>query len=212
MALSLCNSVSTDTAFNWIKFLQDLGPVIISAIALIVSFFLTKKTLNVQKEQTQKTLDAQKDVEARILISKKLDEFYGPLLQLRKKSNLLYTKFSEKHRSLNNEFATLTYLLSGKEFDGNDKVLVEEIIKLGEESERLIHSKAGLIDDSDLRQNVIPRATTHFLILRLAYKGILKGESERFVDLTFPHELDDKLEKRKKELETQLSNLNKKVN
>jgi hypothetical protein len=201
-----------ETTFDAIKFIQDLGPVIISVIALVTSFYLTKNTLDVQKEQTQKTLDAQKDVESRLLIRKKLDEFYGPLLQQRKKSNLLYQKFSEKHRETDSNFSTLTYLLQGKIFIGNDKILLEEILTLGEESEKLIHAKAGLIDDTELRQNIIPRATTHFLILRLAYKGALKGNAEYFNDLAFPKELDKKLEARKKQLETDLANLNQKAN
>lgn len=206
-----CDTEVATTSFNTVKFIQDLGPVIISAVALLVSYFLNKKALEVQKDQTKKTLDAQKDTEARLLISKKLDEFYGPLLQLRKKSNLLYRKFSEKYREADSSFATLTYLLEGKFFEGNDKILIEEIIRLGEESEKLIHAKAGLIDDTNLRQNLIPRATTHYLILRLAYSGTLKGESAHFKDLTFPRELDDKLEARKKQLETELENLNKKT-
>jgi hypothetical protein len=211
MVLLHCNYEATQTSFDAIKFLQDLGPVIVSAIALIASFILTRKTLDVQKEQTQKTLDAQKDIEARLLIGKKLDEFYGPLLQLRKKSNLLYKKFSDKHRETDSNFSTLTYLLQGKIFSGNDKILLEEILNLGEESEKLIHAKAGLIDDTELRQNLIPRATTHFLILRLAYKGVLTGDSENLKDLTFPKQLDEKLEARKKQLETDLANLNKKA-
>ncbi|MBK8489228.1 MAG: hypothetical protein IPL48_15750 [Bacteroidetes bacterium] len=211
MVLLQCNKEVVETSFNGMKFLQELGPVIISALALFLSYFLTKKTLNVQKEQTQRTLDAQKDVEARLLIRKKLDEFYGPLLQLRKKSNLLYKKFIDRHRVENENFSTLTYLLKGGVFLGNDKILLEEIISLGEESEKLIHSKAGLIDDTYLRQTLIPRATTHYLLLRLAYKGALTGDAEQFKDLSFPKELDDKLETRKKQLEIELENLNKKA-
>ena len=211
MVLLHCSAVVAETSFDTAKFIQDLGPVIISAVALIVSYFLTKKTLEVQKEQTQKTLDAQKDTEARLIISKKLDEFYGPILQLRKKSNLLYHKFSEKHRASDPNFATLTYLLEGKTFQGNDKKLLDEIINLGKECETLIHAKAGLIDDTELRQTLIPRATTHFLILRLAAIGALSGDAEHFKDLTFPKELDEKLEARKKQLETDLENLNKKT-
>lgn len=211
MVLLHCSSEVVKNSFDVMKFIQDLGPTIISGIALIATFIVTKKTLDTQKEITGKTLDAQKDVEARLLIGKKLDEFYGPLLQLRKKSDLLYKKFSEKYHTADNNFSTLTYLLDGKTFSGNDKFLLEEIIRLGEECENLIHSKAGLIDDIDLRQNLIPRATTHFLILRLAYKGALIGDSVHFKDLTFPKDLDDKLEARKKQLEKDLEKLNQRT-
>ena len=68
--------------------------------------------------------------------------------------------------------------------------------------------KAGLIDDSNLRLHVLPRATAHFFLLRLAYGGLLKNEAVKYKDLTFPSELDNLLEKRKKELEERLETLN----
>jgi hypothetical protein len=208
MVLLVCNS---DDSFSFVKFLQDSGPVIISGIALIISYCLTRITLKNQEKQTKMTFDAQKDTEARQEIYKKLNAFYGPLLQLRQESNQLYQKFSEKYRSKNQEFATLTYLLEGNEFVGNDKILLDEIIKLGIKCEDLIHKRAGLIDDPDLLNVYIPRATNHFLVLRLAEKGILKGEVDKFKDLTFPRELDKKLEERKTQLEEDLKKLNKRV-
>lgn len=207
MVLSQCNASS----FNALKFIQDLGPVIISAIALGVTYFLTKRTLNVQLKQTKMTFDAQKDTEARQEIYKKLNDFYGPLLQLRHESNKLYEKFSEKYRKEDPQFATLTYLLKGYKFEGNDKILLNEIIELGRKCEKVIHEKAGLIDDTDLITNLIPKATNHFFILRLARDGVLTGEAEKYRDLVFPRELDIALEKRKKQLEEELKELNKRT-
>jgi len=137
-----------------------------------------------------------------------LDEFYGPFYQLRKKSNLIYEKFREKYNS-DPDFSTLTYLLDGKKFSANEEELLKEIIKIGEECEKLIHSKAGLIDDQNLRTNVIPRASTHFLILRLAHNGNLVGDVIKFKSHVFPKELDGLIEKRRGELEKQLTLLNK---
>lgn len=196
-------------SFDGTKFIQDLGPVIISAIALIVSAYLTNQTLKAQKAQIKMTLDGQKQTEARQEIYKKLNEFYGPLLQLREESYQLYQKFSKNYRTSDPDFATLSYLLDGKKFIGNDKILLEEILNLGIKCENLIHSKAGLIDDTELRTVLIPRATNHFLLLRLAYNGILEGESMKYRDLTFPKELDKKLEERKRQLEEDLKELNK---
>ncbi len=207
----LHSEVMVETSFNLLKFIQDLGPTIISAIALFVTYKLTKKTLGAQDDQTKKTLDAQKDIEARILIRRKLDEFYGPFLQIRRKSTLLYKIFSARHRVTDPNFSTLTFLLSGKKFGGNDNILLKQIIRLGEESENLIHEKAGLIDSIELRQNLIPRASTHYLVLRLANEGMLKEDLENFKDLTFPIELDEKLEERKKQLEVELENLNRRI-
>lgn len=198
-------------AFDLIKFIQDLGPVIVSVIALGVSLYLTKRTLAAQEKNTRMTFDAQKETEARQEIYKKLNNFYGPLLQLRQESNQLYKKFSEKYRNADPDFATLTYLLKGFQFDGNDKILLEEILNLGQKCENVIHENSGLIDDVELRNVLIPRAVNHFLLLRLAYKGVIRGEVDKYRDLTFPRELDSKLEERKKQLETDLQNLNKKT-
>ena len=88
--------------------------------------------------------------------------------------------------------------------------MLEEILKLGEKCENLIHAKAGLIDDTELRTVTIPRATNHFLLIRLAHKGIISGEASKYKDLTFPRDLDTKLETRKKQLDEDLKTLNRK--
>ena len=191
------------------KFIQDLGPTIVSIIAVLATLCVTNKTLKSQASQNLKTLNAQKDIETRQSIQKKLNEFYGPLIQQRIKSSKLYDKFSSKYRASDENFSTLIYLLNNNQFEGNDKILLEQIIQLGEDSERLIQEKSGLIDDTQLRLEILPRATTHFLLIRLAYKGNLKGNSDKFNDLTYPREIVSKLEERKAQLEKDLENLNK---
>ncbi len=198
MELLCCKYVGAQSAnIPWQTILSSvasIGAVLTGILAIIFSGRQTKRNLN---EIGLK--------EKRETIQKKLNEFYGPLLQLRMKSHMIYEKFKKKYKSADPTFATLTYLLSGKSFTGNDDILLQEILKIGELCENLIHEKAGLIDDTHLRTNVIPRATTHFLLLRLAYKGALHGEEVNFSDLTFPQELDGLLEKRKKELEDELN-------
>lgn len=203
------NINDVESMLNIWKFIQDLGPTIISIIAVLATLWVTNKTLKSQASQNLKTLNAQKDIETRQSIQKKLNEFYGPLIQQRIKSSKLYDKFIAKYRTNDENFSTLTYLLNNNHFEGNDKILLEQIIQLGEDSERLIQEKSGLIDDTQLRLEILPRATTHFLLIRLAYKGDLKGNSDEFKDLTYPRELISKLEIRKAQLEDDLENLNK---
>ncbi|MDP2089500.1 MAG: hypothetical protein Q8J84_08885 [Flavobacteriaceae bacterium] len=209
MVLLHCNSNEIQASFDIWKFIQDLGPTIVSLLAILATFFVTRQTLKSQSAQNIKALNAQKDLEARQIIQKKLDEFYGPLIQQRMKSTKLYEKFSKKYREKDDSFSTLLYLINNRVFVGNDKVLLEQIIKLGEDSERLIQEKSGLIDDSELRLEIIPRATTHFLLIKLAYNRELTGNSAEFKDLTYPKEFVEKLEARKSQLETELLNLNK---
>ncbi|MBZ4040947.1 MULTISPECIES: hypothetical protein [Flavobacterium] len=186
-----------ETSLDWLTIFTTVSPIIIGLVALLLSYFQMVKTLNAKKED-----------EERAEIRKKLDEFYGPILQLRMKSNLLYQKFNEEYRAVDSNFSTLIYLLNSHVFSGNNKILLEEIIKIGELTEKLIHEKAGLIDDTNLRTIVLPRATTHFLLIRLAYAGALTGDLDRFKTLTFPKDLDLLLEKKKKELEERLKKLN----
>jgi hypothetical protein len=210
MVLLHCNLDEIKTSIDFWTFFKDLGPTIVSFIAVLATFLVTKATLKSQSEQNIKVLNAQKDIESRQMIQRKLDEFYGPLIQQRMKSTKLYEKFSAKFRDKDEKFSTLIYLLKNYQFRDNDKVLLEQIIQLGEESERLIQAKSGLIDDPQLRLEILPRATTHFLLLKLAYKGYLKGNPGEFNDLTFPIELVSKLEQRKSQLEAELNNLSKK--
>ena len=90
---------------------------------------------------TNKNLNSKKEEEERKEIYKKLNEFYGPLLQLRLKSNALYEKFAASYKSQNQNFKTLVYLLDGNKFTGNDDALLKEIISIGEQCEKLIHEK-----------------------------------------------------------------------
>jgi hypothetical protein len=209
MVLLHCNSNEIQASFDFWRFIQDFGPTIVSLLAILATFLVTKQTLKSQTDQNIKALNAQKDIEARQIIQKKLDEFYGPLIQQRMKSTKLYEKLSKKYRENDESFSILLYLMNNYTFEGNDKVLLEQIIKLGEDSEKLIQEKSGQIDDSELRLEIIPRATTHFLLIKLAYNGVLTGESNNFKDLTYPKDLVEKLEARKSQLETELLNLNR---
>lgn len=196
MELLCCNTITQSSSISWPTVIASLGAVATGIVAIIYSNYQSKRNLIELRLK-----------EKREGIQRKLDEFYGPLLQLRKKSNLIYEKFKKQHFDEDPKFATLTYLLDGKKFTGNDDILLKEIIEIGKLCENLIHEKAGLIDDSHLRTEIIPRATTHFLVLRLAYQGALKGETEKFRNMTFPRELDTLLEKRQQELENQLLSL-----
>ncbi|MEM6734567.1 MAG: hypothetical protein AAF620_00735 [Bacteroidota bacterium] len=183
--------------FDWLDYLINISPIIIGILALIFSWYQLKSSERQKKEENQRNE-----------IYKKLNNFYGPYIQLRKKSFILYQKFQKKYREKDPNFSTLKYLLKGKDFEDNEKALLKEIIDLGRESEKLIHENAGLIDDDDLRNDLIPKASTHYLLLRLAYEGSLSGDTENFIDSSFPIEIDAKLEQRKTDLENYLKKLN----
>lgn len=196
LCCNCCQPINTD--FDWIQFWSNTGIAVIGVLAIIFAYLQYRHGQSIAKRK-----------EKRQDIHKKLNEFYGPFLQLRKKSDILYNRFQKKHRAKDPNFSTLRSLMRGEVFEGNDNVLLSEIITIGGKCEELIQLKAGLIDDSDLRENILPKLTTHFLILRMAYTGKFEEESDRFDDLTFPKEVDDLIEKRFKELEKELRELSK---
>jgi len=160
--------------------------------------------------QIAKPLKAAKNEREIRSLSKKLNEFYGPFYQLRKKSNSLYDEFRKECERTDSTFtSTLNYLLEGKTFSGNAAVLLTEIIVIGEMCERIIHEKAGLIDHNEIRNDLLPRLTTHYRLLKLATEGKLKGGTENIGKYTFPTEIDGILDIRIKELSSKIADLNR---
>lgn len=211
--------------FSWAN---QIGPIIsglISLAVIVFSYYTTKSTLKVSRENTEaankasfkntiSTLNSKRIEEQKEEIYKKLNNFYSPFDQLRKKSSLLYEIFSnkfyerypEKYEKNNpdKKFRTLVYLLDGGTVEKNEKTLLDEIITIGEKCEKLIHDKAGLIDNEELRLKWFPKASTHYLILRLAYQGKLEGDTENLKIHVFPSEIDPLVEARIQSLHDQL--------
>ncbi len=185
------------SSFDLREFIINAAPIIIGVAALWFSYFQLKHADKQKRNENRRNE-----------IYKKLNDFYGPYIHLRKKSQILYEKFQIRYREKDPNFSTLKYLLKGHKFKKNEKALLEEIIEIGNKSEKLIHENAGLIDTNELRNDLIPRASTHYLLLRLAYKGNLTGDIHNFPASSFPNEIDSKLAERKAELKNQLKKLN----
>jgi len=179
--------------------LNSFGPVIVGVVAIFFTYL-----------QFKKTLDARKREEEIREIDNKLNSFYGPLIQLRKKSYLLYSLFAKNQKREIKNYRTLIYLLEGNKFSGNDEALLKEIISIGERCSELVENNAGLIDDEILRSDLIPKMNTHYLLLKLSHHGVLSEHHDEFKDFVFPSEIDSKLEERYKYLQERLKELNDK--
>ena len=174
-----------------------LGPILVGLAGLWIGYRQYKKTLEARLKELERNE-----------IYKKLNEFYGPLLQLRKRSNLLYAQFKNTLVSENPNFNTVAYLLEEKTLTSNQKAILTEILNIGKACEDLIDNKAGLIDDEVLRTDTIPNFMVHLLIIRLAYTGGLVGEASEFKKYSFPTELDEKLNGKIESLGSRLTELN----
>lgn len=154
---------------------------------------------------SKQTVGPQHKEDERQELNQKLREFYGPLQQRLYRTRTLSQIFRTGRPS---DFRTLTALLQGEKFTGNDQTLVEEIIAIGQEIEELLVTQGGLIADPNLR-DLLERAGTHFRILRMAYEGKLVGDVDRFKDYVFPRELDQAVEDQIQKLQARLAELNR---
>lgn len=224
---------SSNTSTNWQTLIPIIGSIIVSLAVIIFNFFNTKKTnetneknivktLEQNSSNIDKTLDTNRKInednlKSKIIeqrkaeIYKMLNELYGPLSLLKKKSTLLYEKFKiGKKANYKGRYSTLLYLLENEGLQGlskNDNALLNEIIKIGTECEKLLQDKAGLIDDEILRQDKFPKLSRHYLILRLAYAGNLHGQVELYEDSMFPSEIDGLIDKKINALHKELKEL-----
>jgi hypothetical protein len=119
------NSVPAITA------LSGLLGVLLGFVGVILTFFVNRRVLQQQAHD-----------EERKSIYKKLNSFYGPFQQLRGTSQELYKMFIPTQ---DGNFRTLTALLDGKKFEGNDQILLEQIIDVSEKLDKLIVKQSGLV-------------------------------------------------------------------
>ncbi|HYT41295.1 MAG TPA: hypothetical protein VEP90_03020, partial [Methylomirabilota bacterium] len=100
--------VSTITA------LSGLLGILLGFVGVILTFFVNRRILRQQAYNAE-----------RKLAYEKLNSFYGPFQQLRGVSRELYSMFVP---TKDENFRTLTALLEGKKFEGNDEILLKQII------------------------------------------------------------------------------------
>ncbi len=172
-----------------------LGSLVIALVSIVVNFMI------VRGQQVTKNLEAKRGE-----INKKLSDFYGPMLQHRHKSAKLHERFKNGR-----DFRTLTKLLEGEVYSGNDLLLIKEIIAIGKKCEELIEKQAGLIDEKSLRAVHLPKASRHFFIIRNAFEKRLEGDVNRFKGDVFPKEIDHILETRFSELQEELDSIDRKI-
>jgi hypothetical protein len=170
-----------------------IGPIILGIAGMVLGYIFQHSQLKQQQREYE-----------RKEIYKKLNEFYGPVQQYLGKSYELYGMFTASRPA---DFRTLIALLEGRKFEGNDKVLLDQIVEIINKVEDLLLKNSGLVDDKELRE-LLAKAGTHFRVLQLAYQGILAGEVERFQDYVYPRDLNQKIDEQIEKLKARLNELN----
>ena len=197
------------------RLIRDIGPTAVGLVSLLVTAYISVRALNRNSQLTRRSIEEKGHEEERKAIREKLDQFYGPFMQLRAVSKHLYQIFTtriaadvkEKYKDEGGRFRTLLALVAGHQFEGAEKTLLEEIVKIGADSEKLILEKVGLVDDPALQQ-LLGKAAAHYRILRLASEnGKLAGGGKEFDSYTFPYELDTQIPQKMQELNKRLEEL-----
>jgi hypothetical protein len=155
------------------------------------------------------TLAESKRKERRESITKKLNEFYGPLDSYLK---IIYEFNLILKTNKPSDFRTLTHLLDSSRIYENgmqvnltnsDKKIIAEIIDIENKIEELVTSKGGLIDEPS-QGSLLAKAIAHFRVLRLAFNEEISGEVERFEKFVYPRELDKTVQDKIQGLQQQL--------
>src|SRR5690242_262819 len=134
-----------------VSFMKDLGPIVVGLGAILATAVFNRAALTQRIQEStaterQRELESNRSVrlkqneELRREIHEQLSSFYGPMQQLLGISGALYERFSAGRPA---GYRTLVALLSGETFEGNDRVLLDAIIEIGEEMRGLIMKESG---------------------------------------------------------------------
>ncbi|MAS93096.1 MAG: hypothetical protein CMO55_07855 [Verrucomicrobiales bacterium] len=161
-------------------------------------------------------------------IHEKLNKFYAPLLLQIEVLKQLNSSFKGGE-----DYRILEELLKGKYPEGNQKSILDQIIAIEVDVEKLILEGAGLVDkdlfssmpedlngDKLLRRScgdenyesvyqVLQDFLVHIRILRMAANKEICGDLEGFRKYVFPRILDEVLESKVLELKENLAELNR---
>jgi hypothetical protein len=206
----------------------------VATVATIVTAGLSWSTLKETKANNARTVAEAKRSKEKDRILASLNEFYGPMQAYLQVSNGLY---SILRRGKPAGFRTLTYLLDLKQeylVDGvktrvdltpSERVILREIVGIGEKIQDLILTKGGLVDDKSLMFNYEPDKSVtdikldlpdigllaltiaHFRVISLAVEGKLSGDAAPFEAFVFPRELPPRITAQIQNLQNRLRSL-----
>jgi len=191
-----------------IDYFIGAGPTIVGILAVIFSYFMNRRLI--KENERLKNAELEQEYKQKIQyfdrseVYKRLNDFYSPLQLLRRTSAELHNIFKNGQN-----FRTLPELIRGNKFDNNDRVILEEIIRIGDDCKQIIVKNSGLIDNKELRDIHLPKLLTHYILIKNAFDCKISSQIERFEGYEFPNEIDKILDDKVNELHNQLAQLNK---
>jgi hypothetical protein len=184
---------------------------ITAIVALVVSYFVSSRTLRASLANTEASI-WQKANETEVkAIQDQLDGFFGPFMQMSEVNRLLSRDLRDRQAD------SATFLLLEKLFDREwlkniplgEKALVGEIAANAKTLREFISKNAKMVDLKI--QPYLSRVSAHYRVLELAYEGKLGEDGKPFIDrYVFPRQIDEvlafevsRLERRRERLRSQ---------
>lgn len=180
---------------------------IIAIVALVVSYFVNKRTLETARANTEATAWQKANETEVTAIQARLDGFFGPYRQMSGINRLL-------SRDLRARQADERFLLIEKLFDrawrtglpAGEKALVAEIAANAKTLREFLAEHAGMVDAAVLPY--LSRASAHYRMLELAFEEKLGEDPAPFVArYVFPAQIDEVLRLEVERLERRLAAL-----
>lgn len=183
---------------------QLIGTVVLALVALVSLYLNVRTTKQVAADNLAMADLTRKEKareEERKAIREKIDQFYGPFVQLRGMSRYIYDTLFFPRRSEQEtrdysdgtRYRTILALVRGHKFGPEDQEILKKIVAIGKQTAELIQSKIGLVDDKDLLK-VLPHAVVHFWLIEQLVTGAFEitdpASRPYFEKLTFPESLD----------------------
>lgn len=196
-----------ETKKTIIDYFIGAGPTIVGILAVIFSYFMNRRLI--KENERLKNAELEQEYKQKIQyfdrseVYKRLNDFYSPLQLLRRTSAELHQIFKNGQ-----DFRTLPELIRGTKFDKNDREILAEIIRIGDECKQIIVKNSGLIDNKELRDIHLPKLLTHYILIKKAFDCELSSQTERFEGYEFPNEIDKILDEKVNKLYDQLNKLN----
>lgn len=178
----------------WSYLAPTIGPIVAGIIALFgvrLGLKMTKQTAAATQAMNEAVL-WQKANEAELTnLQTQLNTFYGPLLHLLRTDHLMAQELRARLQETDPQYRMLIRVFDSGWREGlsrGDQKIVEQVCLKAVELEKFIAEKSGLVDEQI--QQYLARASVHFRVLHLAYKGELGDSSKNFSIYVYPQSLD----------------------
>lgn len=179
------------------------------SVQLFTAIFTAFKSWKDLSNQQRLFIEGQ-NLKERDDIRYKLNNFFGPMRELRAESRILYDVFALKEKEeaekSGSYFRTVTHLTEGKPFSEQDQALLKEIIELGKKQLELIEKEGWAVTNLHLTE-LLGELGAHIRIMVMAYESKLNGMSGEIKKLVFPLEIDGALETEIRKLQDRYSDL-----